>query len=112
MLPIVLYLLAWQLGIRHGRLAGNATAPGGDTPGRPDAMRSPGHFSGLFSAESLFLLAALLAHGYALYIGIIRADGVHVGFAHVISSAVWAGVCLLWLDGDHPHGRHHPPGIE
>lgn len=108
LLPIVLYLLAWQLGIRQGRLAGNTGASGANapaTPGLPDLQRSPGHLSGLFSVDSMVLLAALLAHGYALYLGIVRPDGVHVGFAHVISSAVWAGVSLLWLDGDHPHGR-------
>ena len=99
LLPIVLYLLAWQLGIRHGLPAAVPAA----LPSAPPV--SEGRLSTALSTVSLVLLAALLAHGYALYLGISGADGVHIGFAHVISAAIWVGVGLLWLDGDHPHSR-------
>lgn len=95
----MLYLLAWQLGIRHG-------LPTAAAVGVPSELSVPaGRLSTVLSTVSLVLLAALLAHGYALYLGINGPDGIRLGFAHVISAALWVGVGLLWLDGDHPHSR-------
>ncbi|MGC1442663.1 MAG: cytochrome c biogenesis protein CcsA [Burkholderiaceae bacterium] len=93
MLPVVLYLAAWRLGV-------SATGP---VDPSLEPVKAGGRLSSVMSTLSLVLLAALLAHIYALYLGFDAHDGVHIGFAHVLSAALWVGIGLLWLDGDHPH---------
>lgn len=93
----MLYLIAWRLGVR-------TTRPANIGPEiSAEAVLPAAGQSSTASSGSLVLMAALLAHGGALYLGIATKTGIHIGFAHILSAAVWVGVCLLWLDRNHPH---------
>lgn len=92
-LPLVLYLVAWRLSIKGTRPSDPALDP----------VQKSGSLSSGLSTTSLVLVAALIAHAVALYFGVVSPNGVRVGFAHVLSAALWVSAGLLWLDGEQAH---------
>jgi ABC-type uncharacterized transport system permease subunit len=86
-------LVAWRLSVKGTRPLDPALEP----------VQNRSVVSSGLSTTSLVLLAALITHAVALYLGVASEDGARVGFAHVLSAALWVSAGLLWLDGEHPH---------
>jgi ABC-type uncharacterized transport system permease subunit len=80
LLPVVLYGNAWRLAVRS---AGEAAPRVG----------------------SGWQLAGLVAHLLSLYFAFFPEGVPHIGFAPVLSAAVWVGICLLWFEGLRVHMR-------
>lgn len=99
MLPSAFYLGAWAVELRPRLSLGQSLEPAGPRPGEtPRSVGRP-----VFSLSSMLLALALLSHVVALYLQISVASGVRFGFAHILSSAVWFGALMLWVEGDNDH---------
>lgn len=81
LLPVVLYGNAWRLAVRSA---------GAATPQR---------------VGSGWQLAGLVAHLGSLGFAFFPAGVPHIGFAPILSAALWVGVGLLWFEGLRIHMR-------
>ncbi|MEZ5651166.1 MAG: cytochrome c biogenesis protein CcsA [Burkholderiaceae bacterium] len=95
-LPVVLYLSAWFLGLRGER----ATPEAAGVEGIATDPREAG-----IRIHSVLLMLAVLAHLGALHVAIFPDRVPHFGFAHILSAASWVGALLLWIEGDNAHVR-------
>jgi ABC-type uncharacterized transport system permease subunit len=50
------------------------------------------------SAERGTLLAALVAHGWALQDALFPGDGMRFGFSFAVSLVIWLAVCFYWIE--------------
>jgi ABC-type uncharacterized transport system permease subunit len=69
---------------------------------RPPASRAAagGRRSGAGGAPQWALGAAIVLHGIALFVPMLREDpDIRFGFAQALSAALWLGVSLLWIEG-------------
>ncbi len=81
LLPVVLYGNAWRLAVRSA--------------GEPPSQQ----------AGSGWQLAGLAAHLASLYFAFFPNGVPHIGFAPILSAALWVGVGLLWFEGLRVHMR-------
>ncbi|MFA7504583.1 MAG: cytochrome c biogenesis protein CcsA [Burkholderiaceae bacterium] len=82
LLPVVLYGRAWRL-----------------------AAGSPGDAPSSQQVGSGWQLAGLVAHLASLYFAFLPHGVAHIGFAPIMSAALWVGVGLLWFEGLRSHVR-------
>ncbi len=82
-------MAAWGLGLRKLPAAGDAS-------GAMASEHMPEHSRGGLS--SILLLLALLVHLGSLYVAIAPGGSITLGFGHVLSAALWVGVCLVWME--------------
>ncbi len=82
LLPVFLYGIAWWLAVRRA----------GDSPA---AQR----------VASGWQLIGLVAHLASLYFAFFPDGVAHIGFAPILSAALWVGVALLWIEGLRSHVR-------
>ncbi len=100
LVPALLYLAAWGLGLRKLPGSGDEPAAASRSPSDPAAQTLADTSSGLpaSGASSILLLLALLVHLGSLYVAIAPGGTITLGFAHVMSAALWVGVCLVWME--------------
>lgn len=82
LLPVLLYGMAWRLAVHRA----------GDSPAQ-------------HRAASRWQLAGLAAHLASLWFAFVPGGVPHIGFAPILSAALWVGVALMWLEGLRSHVR-------
>jgi ABC-type uncharacterized transport system permease subunit len=82
LLPVLLYGNAWRL-----------------------AVRSAGEAPSSQQVGSGWQLAGLAAHFASLWFAFLPGGVPHIGFAPILSAALWVGVGLLWFEGLRSHVR-------